>query len=114
MEQSLYIFLFIITLGILFLAQYKVKVPTDKFLLFIISGILFLALMIQSFNIEIVYYDPNISQFVSYRIAENGYEYLLPLGICFITASFSLLSAIILIPQIWNKNFQNKDLRGFK
>lgn len=114
MEQSLYIFLFIITLGMLFLAQYKVKVPMDKFLLFIVSGVLFLALMIQSFNIETIYYDTNTGTFLSYRLAENGYEYMLPLGICFIAAAFSLLSAFINLAPVWNKNLQNKDVpKGF-
>ena len=113
MEQSLYVFMFLITLGALFLAQYKIRNPVDKFLMFVISGILFLALMIQSFNIETIYFDATTADYITYRLAEHGYEYLLPLGVCFIAAAFSLLNCIILIPSIWNRNFQNKDLKGF-
>ncbi len=113
MEQSLYIFLFVLSLGVLFLAQYRVRNYTDKFLLFIVSGIFFLALMIQSFNIEILYYDPNTATYISYRMGEYGYEYLLPMGICFICSAFSLLSALINLAPIWNKNFRNSDLKQF-
>ncbi len=113
MEQSLYIFLFVLSLGVLFLAQYRVKNPQDKFLLFIVSGVFFLALMIQSFNIELIVYDTNTQEYISYRSAEHSLDYLLPMGICFLCSAFSLLSAFTNIVPIWNKNFKNSDLKGF-
>ena len=113
METTLYIFLFSLTALILYLGYRIVKNAGDRFLIFIITGVFFLVLMIQSFNIETIYYDTNVQQFVVYRLAENGYEYLLPFGFCLIASAFSLLNAIILIPDIWNKNLQNKDLKGF-
>lgn len=113
MEQSLYIFLFIISLGVLFLAQYRVRNPLDKFLLFIVSGILFLAMMIQSFNIELIVFDPNTLEYISYNMAQSGFEYLLPVGICFICSAFSLMSAFINLAPLWNRNLRNKDLKEF-
>ncbi len=113
MEQSLYIFLFVLSLGVLFLAQYRVKNYTDKFLLFIVSGVLFLALMIQSFNIQVLFFDPNTQEYIAYNMASEGYEYLLPVGVCFICSAFSLLSAFINLAPIWNKNFKNSDLKQF-
>ncbi len=113
MEQSLYIFLFVLSLGVLFLAQYRIRNPQDKFLLFIVSGVFFLALMIQSLNIEYILYDPNTLEFISYRLAEHGYEYIFLMGINFLASAFSLLSALINLVPIWNRNLRKGDLKGF-
>jgi hypothetical protein len=81
----------------------------------VISGIMFLILVIQSFNIENRVYDSNTATWVSDTMATNGYEYMLPLGFNLIGALIMLINLFDLIPIFWNRNFKNGDVpKGFE
>lgn len=117
MEVQLFLFLFVFTLFLFVIGFFGVFIrqPADRAMFCVISGILFLILMIQSLNLEYIVYDPNIPDFVSYKYAQNGFEYLFPMGINFIMGSISLVNTFILLAPIWNRNIKNSDMpKGFE
>ncbi len=96
MEQSFFSLLFVVAF-IIFLISVFYK--SDYQLQGVFAGISFIffaILTIQSFNIEISYYDPNTQTFIYDRVANRSLEYLVPMGISLVLMIFSLLNVFII------------------
>lgn len=111
MDIVLYLFLFVATLFCFLIGMFGIF-TNDAQIKFMFSGVslvFFAILSIQSLNIELITYDANIPDWVVYRMAEHGYEFLVPMAISIILFLISFFNTWILASTLWNRN-----LRGVK
>jgi hypothetical protein len=105
MEQGYYIFWFIITFIIYYIASMQ-KDNQKKIMYYLISALLFIIMGILSFGTYNLVYDSSTSAFVQYNEANFSLQSMLPFGISLIFAIISGLELMICIGNEWNKNFK--------